>query len=543
MVVGTQIGAYRVLQQIGEGGMGTVWLAEHTMLGRRAAIKLLHPMFTTRPDIVTRFFNEARAATAITDPGIVQIFDFGHHVDGSAYIAMEMLEGEPLDKRLRRLGRLALPDGLRVMRQVASTLGVAHARGIVHRDLKPENIFLVRDPEVYGGERAKVLDFGIAKLTGDPNIKTQTSAVMGTPMYMSPEQCRGAGHVDQRSDVYALGCMVFALASGAPPFDAEGAGEIIAMHLREPAPLLSSRAPGIPPELDALVMRCLAKDPAQRYASGTELAAAIGALLGTTSNVGLVSTAASGSLLPRAHAMSATTLSSATGVTPTGLTSGGTGAPPARSRGGLIAAVAVVLVGGGVAAAVVLGGGGKGEVAREGSATTPPAAPAVPAAPAAPATGSAAVAAVPAAPEVATPPAPARVDDPAVALAAAMKTVLTRFVDWAKDHAGAPCPAASALGAPVQDPWGQPIELTCTDQPANQIIGAVSSGADGVRGTPDDLGSWQLGREVSDVVHGARWVAAPTPPTVRPPTTRPTTRPPRPPKRPADNDDDIPGER
>src|SRR3954469_668524 len=239
MVVGTQVGAYRVLQQIGEGGMGTVWLAEHTMLGRRAAIKLLHPMFITRPDIVTRFFNEARAATAISDPGIVQIFDFGHHVDGTAYIAMEMLEGEPLDRRLRRLGRIPITDALRILRQVASTLGVAHTRGIVHRDLKPENIFLVHDPEVYGGERAKVLDFGIAKLSGDQHVKTQTSAVMGTPAYMSPEQCRGAGQVDQRSDVYALGCLMFALISGAPPFEADGGGEIIAMHLREAPPVLS----------------------------------------------------------------------------------------------------------------------------------------------------------------------------------------------------------------------------------------------------------------------------------------------------------------
>src|SRR5947207_15865035 len=137
MEAGTQVGAYRVLQQIGKGGMGTVWLAEHTMLGRRAALKLLHPMFTMRPEIVTRFFNEARAATAISDPGIVQIFDYGHHVDGTAYIAMEMLDGEPLDRRLKRMGRLPITDALRIMRQVASTLGVAHRSGIVHRDLKP----------------------------------------------------------------------------------------------------------------------------------------------------------------------------------------------------------------------------------------------------------------------------------------------------------------------------------------------------------------------------------------------------------------------
>jgi serine/threonine-protein kinase len=138
MVEGTHIGAYRVLQQIGEGGMGSVWLVEHIALGRRAALKVLHPEFSTRPGIVTRFFNEARAATAIADPGIVQIFDFGRHIDGRASIVMELLEGEPLDRRLKREGALTLFDGLRLMRQVANTLGAAHARGIVHRDLKPE---------------------------------------------------------------------------------------------------------------------------------------------------------------------------------------------------------------------------------------------------------------------------------------------------------------------------------------------------------------------------------------------------------------------
>src|SRR6185312_14397918 len=162
MIAGSQIGAYRVLQQIGEGGMGSVWLAEHAMLGRRAAIKVLHPTFSNNPDVVTRFFNEARAATAISDAGIVQIFDFGQHTDGSAYIVMELIEGETLEKRLMRLGRLPVTDALRVMRQVASSLSSAHARGIVHRDLKPENIFVIRDAEVAGGERAKIVDFGIA---------------------------------------------------------------------------------------------------------------------------------------------------------------------------------------------------------------------------------------------------------------------------------------------------------------------------------------------------------------------------------------------
>jgi tRNA A-37 threonylcarbamoyl transferase component Bud32 len=539
MLVGTQIGAYRVLQQIGEGGMGTVWLAEHTMLGRRAAIKLLHPTFITRQDIVTRFFNEARAATAISDPGIVQIFDFGHHVDGSAYIAMEMLDGEPLDQRLRRFGRLPIGDALRIMRQVASTLGVAHLRGIIHRDLKPENIFLVRDPEVNGGERAKVLDFGIAKLTGDHSVKTNTSAVMGTPAYMSPEQCRGAGQVDPRSDVYALGCVVFALISGAPPFDAEGAGEIIAMHLREPAPALSSRAPGVPPELDLVIARCLAKDPGQRYASATELAAALGALLGNPSITSPRSIASMPNLA-RGVSPAATTLSAANGMA----TAPG---PGSSSRSARFAGIAVLVVGGGIAAIVVGRAGGTTVV---GPPTAPAARPVAAPAPPAP------VAAPAVAPPATPPPPPAAPLDPRVALARPMKALLGEFVTWSTGQAGAPCPTAAALGVPVQDPWGHPLELTCTDQPGNQIAGAVSAGPDGKLGTADDVGSWQLGREVTDVVHGARWVTARRPAKPRPARPSPTTpdrpaasprgdrpAPPRPRPRPRRDDDGIPTER
>ncbi|HSK02456.1 MAG TPA: serine/threonine-protein kinase, partial [Kofleriaceae bacterium] len=258
-MVGSVVGNYRIIRKLGEGGMGAVYLAQHTLLGRRAALKVLLPMLSARPDVVNRFFNEARATTSISDPGIVQIFDFGYHTDGSAYIVMEYLEGEALDARLGRLGHLPVPDALRLIRQVATSLAAAHAQGIVHRDLKPENIYLVRDPEVASGERPKLLDFGIAKLSDDRpgKLKTHTGALMGTPLYMSPEQCRGASELDHRSDVYALGCVLFHLIAGAPPFDADGLGDIIAMHLREPAPVLSSRAPWVAPNVDALVARCL----------------------------------------------------------------------------------------------------------------------------------------------------------------------------------------------------------------------------------------------------------------------------------------------
>ncbi|HEX3758322.1 MAG TPA: protein kinase, partial [Kofleriaceae bacterium] len=489
-------------QRIGEGGMGSVWLAEHVALGRRAALKVLHPEFSTRADIVARFFNEAKAATAIADPGIVQIFDFGQHVDGSAYIVMEWLDGEPLDRRLRRVGALALADGLRLMRQVASTLGAAHACGIIHRDLKPENIYVVRDLEVPGGERAKVLDFGIAKLVGErAGVKTQTAAVMGTPMFMSPEQCRGAGLVDQRSDVYALGCVLFTLVTGRPPFDADGVGDIIAMHLREPAPAPSQRRPGIPPEIDQLVLRCLAKDPAQRFASAGELAVAIGALLGSSPQV---PTAYAGSY---ATARAPTTLSAATGAR---------GAPAAKlSRvGGVAVLVGLGVIG--IVTAVVATRGGEPSAPPH---ALPPATTAAnhgaPASAASPGADPPAVAAAPPAPM--RPSAP---PDPGAEAAPAIQEAVARFVTWSHEHAGAPCPDAAALGTP-DDPWGHSLVITCTEQPGNQIAGAISIGPDGQLGTADDIASWQLGRDITDLVRGVRWVVAPRPqgttPVVKPP--------------------------
>src|SRR5687767_10644103 len=157
-MLGSTIGNYRIVRKLGEGGMGAVYLGEHTLLGRTAAIKVLLPMLSARQDVVNRFFNEARATTAIHDPGIVQIFDFGYHTDGSAFIVMEFLEGAPLDVRLQQLGHLHPIDALRIARQLALSLAAAHAKNIVHRDLKPENVFLVPDHEVAGGERVKILD-------------------------------------------------------------------------------------------------------------------------------------------------------------------------------------------------------------------------------------------------------------------------------------------------------------------------------------------------------------------------------------------------
>jgi serine/threonine-protein kinase len=270
------IGTYNILGKIGEGGMGAVYLAEHTLLGRRAAIKVLLPDFSSNEKIVRRFFNEARAVTQIADPGIVQVFDFGY-VDGGAFIVMELLEGESMTHRLKRIGRFSVHDMLRLMRMVCGSLEAAHAKGIVHRDLKPDNLFIVGDPAVTGGERPKILDFGIAKLSGDPSDmhQTNTGALIGTPLYMSPEQCRGAGDVDHRSDIYSIGCVMFKLLTGRSPFRGAGSGDIIAAHLREPPPFAASLVPDLPELVDMILQRCLQKDPAQRYQSMRELADAL----------------------------------------------------------------------------------------------------------------------------------------------------------------------------------------------------------------------------------------------------------------------------
>ncbi len=273
-----RIGQYRIEKQIGIGGMGLVYLGVHALIGRRAAIKTLLPKHSINPAVVERFFNEARAASAIADPGVVQIYDFGYHVDGTAYIVMELLEGEPLSARIQRAGRLSITDALRIARQGAGSLGAAHACGVVHRDLKPENIYLVRDAEALGGERTKILDFGICKLGdgGSASKLTEVGTTIGTPPYMSPEQCRGDGLVDHRSDIYAFGCLMFEMLTGRVLFDAETPVDFLVAHLREDPPAPSEYVADLPPAIDALVLRCLAKLPDARFQSMAELQAAIG---------------------------------------------------------------------------------------------------------------------------------------------------------------------------------------------------------------------------------------------------------------------------
>jgi len=278
------LGNYRITAELSTGGMGTVYRAQHEILGRAAAVKLLRPELAANVELVQRFFTEAKAASAIHHPGIIEVFDFGYTNDDRAYLIMEFLEGESLARRLHtRGGRLAEHEAVQITRGIASALTAAHSKGIIHRDLKPDNIFLVPDPDMPSGERPKLLDFGIAKLAGNlAEHRTQTGALIGTPLYMAPEQARAAQAIDHRADLYSLGCILYQMLVGQPPFVAAGAGEIIALHLFTPPEPPSMRVP-VSPELDAIVMRLLDKEPRTRFQTAAEVSDALGDLFGVVS--------------------------------------------------------------------------------------------------------------------------------------------------------------------------------------------------------------------------------------------------------------------
>jgi serine/threonine protein kinase len=282
---GSVLGSYRITGQLNRGGMGAVFRAQHELLGKPAAIKVLRPELCANSEIIDRFFKEAFAASAIRHPGIVEVFDFGYHADGRAYLVMELLEGETLSARLARTGLDEIRAAV-IARGIASALGAAHAKGFIHRDLKPDNVFLVPDPDMPSGERPKVLDFGIAKLSEEDQrrvSKTRTGALLGTPSYMAPEQARAAGEIDSRADLYSLGCMLYEMLTGAPPFVAEGAGEVIALHLFAEPELPSAKRPGVSEEMDRITMRLLAKEPEGRYANAFEVVEALSAAIPTLS--------------------------------------------------------------------------------------------------------------------------------------------------------------------------------------------------------------------------------------------------------------------
>jgi hypothetical protein len=293
-VVGELVGSYRLVERLGSGGMGVVWRAEHAALGRKAAIKMIRPELSGDAELTRRFFNEARSAAQIDHPGIVAVLDFGHHTDGSAFIVMELLSGEPLSARLARPGRLPLAETVGLARQIAATLAVVHAAGTVHRDLKPDNVFLVPDPDRPDGVRVKLLDFGVAKLQGSG--QTRTGTLLGTPAYMAPEQCRGDREVDERADIYSLGCVLFEMACGRPPFSGDGFGAVLGAQMYEPPPRPRALDAQVAPALETLILAMLAKSAADRPQTMTAVLTALESIApptdGRPSDVGLLATLA-----------------------------------------------------------------------------------------------------------------------------------------------------------------------------------------------------------------------------------------------------------
>jgi serine/threonine-protein kinase len=267
---GTVLGHYRVLRQIAVGGMGVVYEGVHLHLRRRVAIKLLRQEMTSRPELLQRFLAEAVASANIGHPGVVTVLDYGYAEGGDAYLVMEYLQGENLARRIVR-GVLSLTQSIEFGAQLASAMAAAHTRGVIHRDLKPENIYICENDG--NGERIKILDFGLARFTSEGMLKssqTHLGRLLGTPRYMSPEQANGQNQVDQKSDIYSLGCVLFHMITGQPPFR----GSLMAVlegHREHPPPPLHVWAPHAPPALATLLQRMMAKNPGERPAEMSEV--------------------------------------------------------------------------------------------------------------------------------------------------------------------------------------------------------------------------------------------------------------------------------
>jgi serine/threonine-protein kinase len=406
-------GKYRLTELLGRGGMGSVWAGIHTTLGTRVAVKFIDAEHVHSLDARRRFENEARAAAALRSKHVVEVYDHGVLDDGRPFIVMEFLDGEPLDRRLDRLGRLPPKDVARIVGMVCRALAKAHAAGIVHRDLKPENVFLVWDDED-GADVAKVVDFGIAKFTESmvPNSATRTGSVLGTPYYMSPEQARGLRSVDYRSDLWSVGVIAFRCMTGRLPFEGEAVGDVLVKLCTAPIPVPSQLAADLPPGFDAWLAKALEREPEARFQSAAELGRSLGVVCGLTApltpnsgeQAALGSIPTHGAGRPYENPFAATTPSPAMTPPPaeTGAPITQTPAPVPRRGGGALvalgAAIAVVLAVGVVASMKLFGKSSSTEASASPPTATTLAAPVTPQAPLAAPTHSAAPPVVVAAP-------------------------------------------------------------------------------------------------------------------------------------------------
>jgi serine/threonine-protein kinase len=354
---GTTVGKYKLHEIVGRGGMGVVYRGEHVYIGKEVAVKILHDGYGGREESIKRFLREARAASLINHPNIVDITDFGKSNDGTVFFVMEFLHGEPLDALMQRERRLELIRAITIVNQIAGALGAAHAKGIVHRDLKPENVMLTKREgrrelirqisdesglhTVTEREKAfdfvKILDFGVAKVR-DPNVSearvTQQGVVFGTPEYMAPETAR-IGVSDPRTDIYALGVIFYEMLTGTIPFAGETAVDVMLKVVSEPVTPPRDRAPGIEitPEAEQLIMKALSKDPLRRQQSMEELHEELQRCYGSVRYRRSIerSAAAAAAPAPRPNAQASGTIGAPTGTPQArndGPSPGAAGAPP-----------------------------------------------------------------------------------------------------------------------------------------------------------------------------------------------------------------------
>jgi serine/threonine protein kinase len=277
----TLAGKYLIEELIKRGGMGAVYRGKHVLMDKTVAIKVLQPSLAVDDAVVARFSREAKAASRISHPHAVSVTDFGEAETGVVFLVMEYLDGRTLKEIIRGEGPMPLNRVVEIVRQVTGALDAAHAQGVVHRDLKSDNIML---SQTNGGDWAKVLDFGIAKIQQPANVKdadfTAPNVVVGTPQYMSPEQCSQTQPLDARSDVYSLGVIVYEMLAGRVPFTGESATMIMMQHVQDPPPSVLATRPDLPPAVDKVVTRALAKHPADRFQTAGELFAALSTAAG-----------------------------------------------------------------------------------------------------------------------------------------------------------------------------------------------------------------------------------------------------------------------
>lgn len=268
----TLAGKYRIDERLSEGGMGTVYRGTHVLMDKTVAIKVLRPSLAADEKIVARFSREARAASRISHPNALSVTDFGEDESGHVFLVMEFLSGRTLKQLIRDEGPLPLPRVVDITRQIGDALNAAHSQGVVHRDLKSDNIMLL---DMMGGDHAKVLDFGIAKINEpDGAIDTNLTApnlVIGTPQYMSPEQCSQDSEIDARSDIYSLGVILYEMLVGHVPFSGDSPTIVMMKHLQDPVPSVMEEREDLPASVARVVARAMAKVPDNRYQNVTEL--------------------------------------------------------------------------------------------------------------------------------------------------------------------------------------------------------------------------------------------------------------------------------